>query len=96
MESNLSIQEKFIFSVDWFRKHNDGPDHMKKHGAIMDMLFAGSKSSSNFIGNAVTYRPSETSYNKYVKACGPANATKFIEKVYPIFLELGQPTPKSD
>lgn len=94
MENTITIIEKFIFSATWLKKHYDAPDRLTKHQAILNMIFAGSKSSSCFIGNCVTHNPSEKSYNKYVKAVGQSFATKFIEKVYPIFLELGEPTPK--
>ncbi len=88
MESNLSLKEKFVFCVDWFRKHSNGPDNATRHQGIMNELFKGSKSSSNFIGNAITHKPSDFSYERYFKHTGTANATKFIEKIYPIFLDL--------
>lgn len=83
------MKEKFLFCHNWFNTYQKSG--AKHYDAIMDLVFTGSKISSNFIGCAVTHKDGERAWTGYQKHNTMASITKFIDKMHGIVEPLALP-----
>ena len=79
------MKEKFLFCYKWYDLYSDSK--AKKYDSILDCIFTGSRTSSDFISKCMAY-DDETAWIKYEKNHTSANITKFVDKMYSMVKEL--------
>ena len=80
------MKEKFLFCHDWYNTYRKSG--LTQYDGIMDVIFTGSKISSNFIAVSVTYSDGERAWVRYEKNNPSSNISKFVNKMHSIVNSL--------